>query len=121
MLTAIPKLFTFQFFLELFEKLGRNLRRVFSIIMILGLLSLNVLSLTSSAIHNFMYTGLASILGQSLVEMLHSADSPTKKRKALKKAFYKEDFSDDYYFDLIEDVTFKELGLKRTIPKKEEK
>ncbi len=63
----------------MFGEMGKNLKRIFTLLVFLGLISLNVMSLASSAVHAFLYGALSSIPIAAMAELL--VNSPTEKNK----------------------------------------
>ena len=59
---------------------AKNLKRVIMLVSFLGLIALNVLSLTSSAVHGFLYRGLAALPLTTYLQ-----NSPTSQQKKLAK------------------------------------
>lgn len=67
----------------MFGAIGTNLRRVITILSFLGLIALNVATLVSSTVHDFLYKGLTSLPIANMSELL--ANSPTEKNKRIAK------------------------------------
>ena len=65
-------------FLQALGSAAKNVRRAISVFMLLGLLAMNVLSLTSSAVHDFLYKGLAALPLATYLQ-----NSPSAKQQKL--------------------------------------
>ena len=63
----------------MFGAIGKNLKRVITILVFLGLITLNILTLASSTMHALLYGALSSIPIASMSELL--TNSPTEKNK----------------------------------------
>ena len=77
--TENNKFFDKEMMFGMFGAIGKNLKRVITILAFLGLITLNVLTLASSTIHGLLYGALSSIPIASMSELL--TNSPTEKNK----------------------------------------
>ena len=65
----------------MFGAIWANLRRFLTVLLFLGLIALNIATLVSSAVHDFLYKGLSSIPIAAMTDLL--ANSPTSKKNQL--------------------------------------